>query len=161
MKICVRMLWIAGFAVTLTLGGCGKEEARTTESGAAPVAGSAAPAPTVQTAPASQAPAAAAEAAPDAALAAAPADAGANAKGKEIYDQACHVCHAAGIAGAPRFGDTAAWEPRIAQGMDLLHEHSIKGYTGKTGSMPPKGGRLDFSDEDVKAAVDYMVGAAR
>ncbi len=112
-------------------------------------------------APAAEAPAAAAEAAPDAALAAAPADAVANGKGKEIYDQACHVCHAAGIAGAPGFGDKAAWEPRIAQGMDLLHEHSIKGYTGKTGSMPPKGGRLDLSDEDVKAAVDYMVGAAR
>jgi len=153
MKICVRMLWIVGVTATLTLGGCGKEEAATTESGGAALTGSVAPAP--------EAPAAAVAAAPEAAVAAAPAAAGAGDRGKQIYDQACHVCHAAGIAGAPGFGDKAAWEPRIAQGMDVLHAHSIQGFTGKTGSMPPKGGRLDFSDADVEAAVDYMVEAAR
>ncbi len=153
MKICVRMLWIVGVTATLSLGGCGKEEAATTKSGGAPLTGSVAPAP--------ETPAAAAEAAPETTVAAAPADAGAGDRGKQVYDQACHVCHAAGIAGAPAFGDKAAWEPRIAQGMDLLHEHSIKGFTGKTGSMPPKGGRLDFSDDDVKAAVDYMVEATK
>ena len=81
--------------------------------------------------------------------------------GAAIYGQACVACHGAGIAGAPKFGDKAAWAPRIKQGMPLLYEHSIKGFTGKAGMMPPKGGRMDFSDDQVKAAVDHMVAAAK
>ena len=61
--------------------------------------------------------------------------------------------------GAPKFGDKAAWEARIAQGKDTLYKHSIEGYTGKNGVMPPKGGST-ASDADVKAAVDYMVSKA-
>jgi len=130
---------------------------------AAPAAAAAAPAeaaPAAETAaPAEAAPATEAAAAPEAA--AATAAAGASEKGKQIYDTVCMACHAAGVAGAPKFGDKAAWEPRIAQGMDLLHEHAIKGFMGAAGMMPPKGGRADLPDDDVKAAVDYMVGAAK
>ena len=81
-------------------------------------------------------------------------------KGKEVYDAACFICHAPGAAGAPRFGDAAAWATRIEKGIDALYKNSIKGYMGDFGMMPPKGGRPDFSDEDVKAAVDYMVSNA-
>ena len=78
-------------------------------------------------------------------------------RGKEVYDSACFICHATGVAGAPKIGDTANWAPRINQGTELMYSRAIKGYMGETGLMPPKGGRMDFSDEDVSAAVDYMV----
>ncbi|MDB5963337.1 MAG: cytochrome c5 family protein [Massilia sp.] len=80
--------------------------------------------------------------------------------GKKTYDGACVACHGAGIAGAPKFGDKAAWGPRIAQGSATLYEHAIKGFQGKAGVMPPKGGSA-ASDNDVKAAVDYMASAAK
>ncbi|HSH41940.1 MAG TPA: c-type cytochrome [Arenicellales bacterium] len=91
-------------------------------------------------------------------LAAGPAAA---ADGKAVYDQACMACHAQGVAGAPKFGDAEAWGPRIEQGMDMLYEHSINGFQGETGVMPPKGGFANLSDEEVKAAVDYMVENAQ
>jgi cytochrome c5 len=78
-------------------------------------------------------------------------------RGKEVYDAACFICHATGVAGAPKIGDSSAWEPRLAQGMDTVYTHAIKGFMGEAGLMPPKGGRMDYSDDDVKAAVDYMV----
>jgi cytochrome c5 len=84
-----------------------------------------------------------------------------NDRGKEVYDAACFVCHAPGAAGAPRFGDATAWANRIEKGIDALYHNSIKGYMGDFGVMPPKGGRPDFSDDDVKAAVDYMVSNAQ
>ena len=74
--------------------------------------------------------------------------------------QRCTACHTAGIAGAPRIGDKAAWAPRIAQGANVLYEHALKGFQGKAGMMPPKGGST-ASDDDVKAAVDYMAAAAK
>ena len=79
------------------------------------------------------------------------------ASGKAVYDRACAMCHAAGVAGAPKLGDKAAWGPRIAQGNDTLYTHALKGFQGKAGVMPPKGGNMSLKDEDVKAAVDYMV----
>lgn len=82
-------------------------------------------------------------------------------KGKTVYDTACVVCHQTGVGGAPKVGDKAAWADRIAQGEGTLDDHAIKGFQGKAGMMPPKGGRADLSDEDVKAAVSYMVGASR
>jgi len=82
-------------------------------------------------------------------------------KGKQIYDSVCFACHAMAVAGAPKFGDKEAWAPRIAQGMDTLFTHAINGFQGKSGVMPPKGGRTDLSDEDVKAAVTYMVDNAK
>lgn len=88
------------------------------------------------------------------AAAAAPAVAAVDtAKGKEIYTTACLACHLSGAVGAPRLGDKAAWSGRLAQGMDALYANSINGK----GAMPPKGGRIDLSDDLIKAAVDYMV----
>lgn len=116
----------------------------------------AAPAATAEAAPAAVA---AASTAPSAAPAAAPAGAPAVASadtGKTLYNSACVACHGAGIAGAPKLGDRAAWGTRIAQGSATLYEHAIKGFQGKTGVMPPKGGST-APDADVKAAVDFMV----
>lgn len=81
--------------------------------------------------------------------------------GQEVYDQACVTCHRDGITGAPKLGDTENWEPRLAQGNDVLYDHAIQGYQGTTGYMPPKGGRVDFSDEEVRLAVDYMVAQSQ
>ena len=81
--------------------------------------------------------------------------------GEAVYAAACSACHATGVAGAPKTGDKAAWTPRVAQGANVLHDHALKGYQGKAGVMPAKGGNAALSDEDVKAAVDYMVGVAK
>ncbi len=78
-------------------------------------------------------------------------------KGKEVYDSACFICHTSGVAGAPKLGDKEAWAPRIARGKDTLYEHALKGFMGDKGMMPAKGGRADIADEDIKAAVDYMI----
>jgi cytochrome c5 len=122
---------------------------------AAPAAASAAAAlaPAVA-APAAAAPVAAAVA-PVAAAPALAADAG-----KTLYNTTCVACHGAGIAGAPKFADKAAWAPRVKQGSAVLYEHAIKGFQGKAGMMPPKGGSA-ASDDEVKAAVDYMANAAK
>ena len=69
--------------------------------------------------------------------------------------------HGQGIAGAPKFGDKALWAPRVAQGVDVLYQHALNGFQGKGGLMPPKGGNTSLSDAEVKAAVDYMVAAAK
>ena len=129
-----------------------------------------APAPAAAATGAAAAPAAASPAPAAAAVAAAPAAAPAPAEpvpaaasagaGKALYSSACVACHGAGIAGAPKFGDKGAWGPRIAQGNAALYEHALKGFQGKAGVMPPKGGS-SAPDADVKAAVDYMVGAAK
>jgi cytochrome c5 len=81
--------------------------------------------------------------------------------GQGVYNRTCALCHAAGVAGAPKPGDKAEWEPRIAQGMDVLYQHSLEGFTGKKGMMPPRGGASNLSDEEVKAAVDFMVGQSQ
>ncbi len=79
------------------------------------------------------------------------------AKGKSVYDAACMACHAAGVAGAPKTGDKAAWAPRLKTGKDALHAAAIKGK----GAMPAKGGNAALSDDDVKAAVDYLIGLVK
>jgi cytochrome c5 len=81
--------------------------------------------------------------------------------GKSVYESACVACHASGLAGAPKIGDQAAWGPRIAQGLATLEQHAIGGFQGSTGVMPPKGGRMDLSDEAVRAAVEHMVSLSR
>ncbi|UCU99604.1 c-type cytochrome [Acidovorax radicis] len=124
-------------------------------AGAAPAAdGSSAPA-SAAPAPAAEQPvaAAAAEAAP--AVAAAPAAGGAGA-GEALYKQTCQVCHAAGVAGAPKLGDKAAWAPRLAAGLEALYSNAAKGK----GAMPPRGGS-QASDADLRAAVEFMAAAAK
>jgi len=108
-----------------------------------------------QPAPAAAAPAQVAAA--PAGNSAPPAAAGAGGKGKSVYDATCMVCHAAGVAGAPKAADRAAWAPRLKSGMPALYASSMKGKN----AMPPKGGNLALSDADVKAAVDYMVGLVK
>lgn len=119
----------------------------------APAAEAAAPAP----APATPAPAAPVAAAPATAPAPAAPAAAVAANGEALYKQACTVCHAAGVAGAPKTGDKAAWAPRIAQGVDALTASAIKGK----GAMPPKGGAMAASDAEIKAAVQYLVDRAK
>ena len=97
--------------------------------------------------------AAPAAAAPEPAAPAAATTASADQAGEAVYNKACVACHAAGVAGAPKLGDKAAWEPRLAQGMDTLMNSSIKGK----GAMPPKGGNMSLSDAEVKSAVEYML----
>jgi cytochrome c5 len=79
------------------------------------------------------------------------------ADGKAVYDKTCVVCHGTGVANAPKFGDKAAWAPRIATGKDALLASALKGK----GAMPPKGGAGDLKDDDIKAAIDYMTAAAK
>jgi cytochrome c5 len=74
-----------------------------------------------------------------------------------VYEKTCSVCHATGLAGAPKFGDKAAWAPRIATGMNTLHNSALHGKN----AMPAKGGNTALQDADVIAAVDYMAGAAK
>ncbi len=81
--------------------------------------------------------------------------------GPQVYTSACLACHGAGIGGAPILGDAGQWAPRIEQGIDLLKQHAIEGYTGSVGYMPPKGGRMDLSDEEVAGAVDYMIAESQ
>jgi cytochrome c5 len=99
--------------------------------------------------------------APPAPAGEAPAVAAAPADGKSTYETVCAVCHGAGIAGAPKVSDKAAWAPRIAQGLATLDKHAIEGFQGDFGVMPAKGGRLDLSDELVKATVAHMVEQSR
>ena len=129
---------------------------------AAPAADTAAPA---AAAPAAATPAAVPPAAPAAAIATAAPQAAAPAvkvaqadsgAGEALYKQACVACHAAGVAGSPKFGDKAAWAPRIQTGIDALTASAIKGK----GAMPPKGGSA-ASDTDIHSAVVYMVNAAK
>jgi cytochrome c5 len=115
--------------------------------------------PAADAAPAAAAPEAAAPAPAAAAPAAEPVKAAAI-DGQKIYNASCAVCHTAAIAGAPKFADKAGWAPRIKQGAPVLYEHAIKGFAGKAGMMPAKGGST-ASDDEVKAAVDYMVSAAK
>jgi cytochrome c5 len=79
------------------------------------------------------------------------------ADGKAVYDKTCAMCHAAGIANAPKFGDKAAWAPRVATGQPALIAAVLKGK----GAMPPKGGAAGLSEDDIRAAVDHMLAAAR
>lgn len=79
--------------------------------------------------------------------------------GEKLFSSVCATCHTAGLMGAPKLGDKADWAPRIAQGKDTLYKNAIVGYQGKSGVMPARGGS-QASDEEVKAAVDYMVSKA-
>ncbi|MDW3095807.1 MAG: c-type cytochrome [Gammaproteobacteria bacterium] len=79
--------------------------------------------------------------------------AAADLSGEQVYQQVCASCHAAAVLNAPKPGDTAAWEPRLAKGIDTLYANAINGI----GAMPAKGGRVDMSDDAINAAVDFMI----
>ena len=136
---------VALAALSLALGACGDK--KSTEAAAPSAAPSAAPAPAPETPAAAAAPADAA-----------PAPVADSGLGKSAYNKTCALCHAAGVAGAPKPGDKADWGPRIAQGKDTLYKHALEGFTGAKGMMPARGGNSKMADDDVKAAVDYMVG---
>lgn len=134
------------------------EEGAKKEADAAPAA---APAPAAA-APAAAAPAvaaapAAAAPAPAAAPAAAPQAAAVNPAGEKLYKSVCFACHATGVANAPKFGDKAAWDPYIKTGMDAMVKVAMQGKP----PMPPKGGAANASEDDIRAAVQYMVDAAK
>ena len=98
-----------------------------------------------------------AAAAPAAEKTATPAPAAGKADGRKIFESTCVACHGAGIAGAPKAGDKAAWAPRLKAGMNALYASALKGK----GAMPPKGGNNALADADVKAAVDYLASQAK
>jgi cytochrome c5 len=131
-----------------------KSGAKFEEPKAAPAAAEAAPAAPAPMPAAAAAPAAAV--AVVAAAGAAKAEAPAADAGKKLYETACQACHVAGVAGAPKLGDKAAWAPRLALGVDGLTASVVKGK----GAMPPKGGSA-ASEAEIKSAVQYMVAAAK
>lgn len=79
------------------------------------------------------------------------------ADGQQVYQTSCQACHATGAAGAPKVGDKEAWAPRIATGMDALMNSVMNGKN----AMPPKGACMSCSDDDLKAATQYMVDQAK
>lgn len=83
--------------------------------------------------------------------------AGAPKSGKEIWQGTCSACHQAGLLGAPKIGDKAAWTPRIAKGMDVLKDHALHGFN----QMPAHGGNSALTDDDVVKALEYMVGQSK
>ena len=116
---------------------------------AAPAAPAAAPAAAAPAEPAPQAAAPAPQAAAPAAAS--------TADGKKLYDATCFACHGAGIAGAPKFGDKASWAKYVATGVDAMVSVAMQGK----GAMPPKGGAANATEADIRAAVQYMVDAAK
>lgn len=84
-----------------------------------------------------------------------------NVVGKKVYGSVCALCHAASVAGSPKPGDKADWGPRIAQGKEVLYKHALEGFTGAKGLMPAKGGGVNLTDDEVKAAVDHMVSLSQ
>jgi len=81
--------------------------------------------------------------------------------GRAVWVGTCFLCHSEPATGAPQLGDAKAWAKRIAQGKPVLYQHALEGFMGPLGDeMPARGANPDLSDDDVKAAVDYMVAAA-
>lgn len=146
---------IAVMALAGVLSACGQGDSAPKTSAAAPAAAPAEP-PTPTAAPVAAEPVAGTPTPPPpgAAVAAAPG----TDVGHGVFNKTCALCHAAGVAGAPMPGNKEQWAPRIAQGKDTLYKHALEGFTGQAGMMPPRGGNSALSDDEVKAAVDYMVG---
>ena len=139
-------------ACTIVLAACSPKD--TAPAGASDAAST--PAAATETAPAS---AAATTPAPAAEASAATASADGE-LGKKSYNKVCSMCHSSGAGGAPKVGDKADWDARLAQGKDVLYKHAIEGFTGAKGMMPARGGST-MSDDEVKAAVDHMVSQGR
>lgn len=169
---------VASSLLAVTLVGCGSGddvaggdsavEDRIKPIGSVTVAGKPAEAPSAPAVePASEAPAVVAEApaaapsepaAPEKAAEPAATEAAAPAAvdGQAVYNKACMACHMVGVGGAPKPGDKAAWEPRVAKGMDALMASAINGVPGT--AMPARGSCASCTDEELKAAIDFMVG---
>jgi cytochrome c5 len=130
----IRTLSLASL-LALTLAACGGE------STPSPAAAKPAPAPVPKAAPAPVPQAAAAG----------------GGAGESVFKKVCALCHAAGVAGAPIPGNHEDWDARLAQGNEVLYKHAIEGFTGEKGMMPPRGGGSSLTDDEVKAAVDYML----
>ncbi len=81
--------------------------------------------------------------------------------GEKIYRQACFVCHDSGLMGAPKLGSVEAWKPKIDKGMETLFLSVMNGYQGTVGYMPPRGGNMDLSDQEVFSALVYMIEKSR
>ncbi|HEX4328673.1 MAG TPA: c-type cytochrome [Burkholderiales bacterium] len=134
-------------------GGANFQEPAAPPAGAPVATAAAAPAGAASNAAAPMAPVVIPPPAPAAAAAPATADAG-----KALFESTCQVCHAAGVAGAPKFGNKADWAPRIAKGLPALYQSAIN---GKPPGMPPRGTAATATDDQLKAAVQYMVNAAK
>lgn len=79
------------------------------------------------------------------------------ADGKAVYDKTCVVCHASGVANAPKLGDKGAWAPRVATGKPAL----IASVKGGKGAMPPKAGNAALTDDEIASAVDFMLASVK
>ena len=141
---------ILPLVIAAALAGCGDKSSPTSQTTApaavtpAATAPDPTPAPAVAGAPATATATAAKGPAPSAEVLA---------TGEKIYTATCLACHGAGVLGAPKLGDKAMWAPRIAKGMDVLYANSIKGIN----TMPARGGNAALKDDEMNAAVDYMV----
>ena len=78
-------------------------------------------------------------------------------QGQVLWQENCAVCHQQGLGGAPVIGNKKQWGKRVTQGLPTLIDHALNGYSGETGEMPPRGGNVNLTDEEVKLAVTYMV----
>ena len=82
--------------------------------------------------------------------------------GKKVFEGLCVSCHGSGLPNIPQFGKPEDWKDRIAEGNALLYERAINGFTGKSGmAMPPKGGNASLSDDEIRAAVDYITSGSQ
>ncbi|NDP47690.1 MAG: cytochrome c5 family protein [Sulfuriferula multivorans] len=135
---------VLAVSLTVLLAACGKQESAAPEASVPAVPEAAAPAVPEVAAPAATEPAMAEPT-----------------QGKSVFNKTCAMCHAVGAAGAPKPGDQADWAPRIAQGVDVLYKHALEGFTGAKGVMPARGGAATLADDEVKAAVDYMVAQSK
>lgn len=158
---------IPALALALMWGCSSKTEEKPAQPAAQPQA--AAPAPRMAAeapkqameAMRSETPAAEAKHAEPAPAAAATTSSSGAADGEKVFKGTCMMCHKAGVGGTPKVGDKADWEPRIKQGKDVLYKHALEGFKGQKGMMPPRGGNMKLKDDEVKAAVDYMVSQAQ
>lgn len=163
MKLRNLSITAAAFALAFGLSACGQRDAGAPPAAAA--SASIAPAASVTldasanaSPSAASAPAASSEAAPAATTAAA-ADTP-NPGGEKVFKSVCSMCHQTGAAGAPIAGNKDDWAPRVAQGKPTLYKHALEGFTGNKGTMPPRGGNPSLKDNEVEAAVDFMVAKA-
>lgn len=134
------MKYLVSLLALAVLSACG-EKAPSDAPPAEQAAEAPAPVLAAAPAPAAAAPASASPSAADLAI------------GEKAYAATCAACHTSAVMGAPKLGDKAAWTPRMAKGSAVLYTSAIDGLK----LMPPRGGNAAIKDEELKAAVDYML----